>query len=1004
MKKASAIFLSLSVLVTTITVPDFSAGYVMAEETEEIESVLLPITILDHRDDRLLFQYDLMDDLINVLDLDHPVFTELVGATSSGQGLVSDTLGPNGKPVYKQNVVEKVAEIVRDYIDSNPTIDIALFNRLATQIKNGGENAVLGSYQDSQTKFSDKTKNSSDITSCMDYAYYVLNNFWVDTNGDITMDTDSYDYIEMDKVNGLFEFTDEYPVTYDTENRVIYQTNREMQNNGFYPIDKATLGTDAFTTHTFNEPELEAYDYDDTGITHNYHFGMTSHCRFVYKEDEDLEFHFRGDDDVYLFINKKLVMDIGAAHETREGYLSLNDVAKSLGLKDGNIYTFDFFYMERHAWASDISIQTNIHFINGQAAPMIQMSKDGKDLNKGTTVHEEDELAVNYTAIANNDGLYEFTFIDNELGVHIGKTGTLDQETGSMSDTVFNIGSNAYVKDTLTATSYNTDGTVKETVSIAKEDLDDPVKVAAFCDALGELELNTDERIILSGIYRKARGDENHQIKSDLKVESTMIIAEENQGQAIIEAIREATYVVDTNVIVLDGKWRLISEQYKLPMKFQDVSIEGKVYYLDCPNTTSKFTGTGAYDMIGYGDTNINVPGEENIYNSQASIAVSQCSDTTLYASKAGQLTFTDKNTISAEDGISFDSESVFEVKYKVNYFLLKVTNGNNIKYVPVKVVVNPGSLNVIGFQMNGNKNAGGVSQYSPSFRTISKASKIMALGNDLYRVRRFGTIFGSADKITDSKTQMTLEYAQTFGEDERFDEDTIGYYEATADGVYDEWTSDNGDEKDYNYYALTLKHWYYSYASLTNHYTVRAYAIIETGSGETVVYGNDVYTVSMNEIAKDLYQNKKMSSIEAHEFLYDNILNPVKIGTGNNRAAIASALSKASGVTSKDSQMYTYVNQVYKDLNDYIHNTNTANTVEGKFYAYSTHNGFVSSLSEADQTTFLATLNGYSHTDYNSISEWIYNQVPVISGADYGFYKKVDYDWDLTMYDKDNN
>ena len=42
MKKASAIFLSLSVLVTTITVPDFSAGYVMAEETEEIESVLLP--------------------------------------------------------------------------------------------------------------------------------------------------------------------------------------------------------------------------------------------------------------------------------------------------------------------------------------------------------------------------------------------------------------------------------------------------------------------------------------------------------------------------------------------------------------------------------------------------------------------------------------------------------------------------------------------------------------------------------------------------------------------------------------------------------------------------------------------------------------------------------------------------------------------------------------------------------------------------------------------------
>ena len=35
----------------------------------------------------------------------------------------------------------------------------------------------------------------------MDYAYYVLNTFWTDTNGDITKKTDAYKSIQLNYVN-----------------------------------------------------------------------------------------------------------------------------------------------------------------------------------------------------------------------------------------------------------------------------------------------------------------------------------------------------------------------------------------------------------------------------------------------------------------------------------------------------------------------------------------------------------------------------------------------------------------------------------------------------------------------------------------------------------------------------------------------------------------------------------------------------------------------------------
>ena len=69
-----------------------------------------------------------------------------------------------------------------------------------------------------------------------------------------------------------------------------------------------------------------------------------------------MTFNFEGDDDVWAFINNRLVMDIGGIHPTAIDSINVD----SLGLTNNKKYSFDFFYCERHVTGSDIRITTNI--------------------------------------------------------------------------------------------------------------------------------------------------------------------------------------------------------------------------------------------------------------------------------------------------------------------------------------------------------------------------------------------------------------------------------------------------------------------------------------------------------------------------------------------------------------------------------------------------------------------------------------------------------------------
>jgi fibro-slime domain-containing protein len=89
---------------------------------------------------------------------------------------------------------------------------------------------------------------------------------------------------------------------------------------------------------------------------HNFHFTTEIHATFVFEATAGQVFRFMGDDDVWVFINGQLVIDLAGTHNAIEQFI---DVSR-LGLADGETYKLDLFHAERQTKSSNFAFQTNL--------------------------------------------------------------------------------------------------------------------------------------------------------------------------------------------------------------------------------------------------------------------------------------------------------------------------------------------------------------------------------------------------------------------------------------------------------------------------------------------------------------------------------------------------------------------------------------------------------------------------------------------------------------------
>lgn len=291
----------------------------------------------------------------------------------SRAGLVQEKLGANGMPVYTDAAVKYVASLLEAgyYNEMSGNCNSLIYN---TFVASNGSRTIRNT---SASGFSDNFKNAktyANISNAYDLAWYLLNTIYqADTNMTTVTGTDKKEHsvpiygmavdayksiVLTDNGTGTYSFEAGYSgtkkdVRYDQESGTIYNGTNGGDERGFYPLEN--LG--------YEQPGLLTATSKVNNGAKNGGFTLRGESQFVYNKASKLYFTFTGDDDVYMYINGTLALDLGGAHGRNTKTVNLNEVADKCGLVDGQVATFTFFYMERCSDASTFGIKTNMELV-----------------------------------------------------------------------------------------------------------------------------------------------------------------------------------------------------------------------------------------------------------------------------------------------------------------------------------------------------------------------------------------------------------------------------------------------------------------------------------------------------------------------------------------------------------------------------------------------------------------------------------------------------------------
>ena len=201
--------------------------------------------------------------------------------------------------------------------------------------------------------------------------------------------------------------------------------HNHIWTNNFWPMDSAaSFGADGhdmkFGDYTNRENYKFAgqagssggsaaangtFPWSDDGEDHNSYFGMHYNVEFDLVKDYigPLEYYFFGDDDMWVFLDGRLVCDIGGVHSSVGEYVNLWDYLEKGSEESAGKHTLSFFYTERGESGSTCWMQFTLPSVSS-------LTPETSDEDYGHLKIEKTVTQVSNgveTIIDNND---EFTF------------------------------------------------------------------------------------------------------------------------------------------------------------------------------------------------------------------------------------------------------------------------------------------------------------------------------------------------------------------------------------------------------------------------------------------------------------------------------------------------------------------------------------------------------------------------------------------------------------------
>lgn len=185
--------------------------------------------------------------------------------------------------------------------------------------------------------------------------------------------------------------------------------HKHIFTNDFWPLD-ATQNTDphfgqygqSVTFAGFDNVEGKPWNKkaqtgvfpaSDDGKGHNSFFGMQYAVEFTLTADYvgPLEYYFFGDDDMWVFLDDKLVCDLGGVHSSVGEYVNLWDYLKKDGRTESETHTLTFFYTERGASGSTCYMNFTLPSVSG-----VNIEQKTSDLEVRKQVVGQDESAPDF--------------------------------------------------------------------------------------------------------------------------------------------------------------------------------------------------------------------------------------------------------------------------------------------------------------------------------------------------------------------------------------------------------------------------------------------------------------------------------------------------------------------------------------------------------------------------------------------------------------------------------